>query len=88
MQFTNFRGDHLEHTVQVLCDVRIPEAQNRDGALTQPMLSLAVSGLMSRFSMLATVEFDGEAQAGTVKIKNERPGRMLPAEVRPKLTVA
>jgi hypothetical protein len=64
-QLSNFQDDNFK----IVRDVGIPEAQYRDAAFIQPTVTPSVSRFMVGVCMLATVEFNGEPQRGTIEVK-------------------
>jgi hypothetical protein len=85
LQLADFRGDHLEHAIEIRRDIGIPEAHDDDTALRHPPITPLIFCLMLRLGMLSAIELDREAQARTIEIKHERTRRMLPPEIRAKL---
>ena len=70
----------IKHPGQIAYDVVVPVPDNRDALLGKPAGATFV-GWFLLSSMLAAIEFDGEAQAGAVEVERERPNRMLSSEM-------
>jgi hypothetical protein len=70
-----------EDSLQIRQDVVVPIPDNHNAFVSEPMCT-AIIGLLLSFGMLSVVNFNGEAEARTVKVKRVRPDRMLPPEVK------
>ena len=73
-------ADRLDYSLDVLDDVRIPEAQDGDTAITQPFLATTVGGNANVVAVLAAIHFDREGDGGSVEIEDVRPERVLMAK--------
>jgi hypothetical protein len=80
-QFLGGAFYRLQDSIQILRDIVIPEPKLGHAAALQPGGSLHVAIFLD--VVLAAVEFDREAQLGTIEIKNVRPGWMLAAKTQP-----
>jgi hypothetical protein len=61
-----------------LADIAVPEPKLGHAAAPKPGGSLRVAIFLDL--VLAAIEFDRQAQLGTIEIKNVRPGWMLAAK--------
>jgi hypothetical protein len=72
--------DSVEHPVRIGVQLRVPHPQNRPTLVRQegvaPNIALTIR-------MLATVQLEDELRLPTGEIRNVRPDRQLPRELRP-----
>ena len=66
--------------------IRIPKAQYRRSALSQPLRPLLIAHSLLR--MLTTIQFDYKTQGGSIEIENKVARGVLPSEIHAKLPVA
>jgi hypothetical protein len=87
LQFAYLHGDYFEYTIQILCNVGIPEAEHDHAAFAEPAVASSISRLMRRVGVLAAIELDGESQGWAIEIENELTGWMLSTEICAKLAI-
>jgi hypothetical protein len=75
-------GDTNEDSVGLAQDVVVPEPEHAVSPLAQEFRPLAVRTTLR--GVLPAVEFDHQASIGTAEINDERPDRVLSAELRTK----
>jgi hypothetical protein len=66
--------------------IGIPESENRDATHGKPSIAPRIS--IPRLDVLTAIEFHRQTRRRTVEIKNERTGRVLPAKIDAKLSIA
>jgi hypothetical protein len=88
LELSNFQGDNLKHAAQILRDVRIPETQHRDTALTQPNVALSIFGFVVPHLPADLRPVQWQAQSGTIEVEYKAACGALPSEIDAKLSIS
>ncbi len=73
-------GNHLQHALDILANIVIPEADHAPAAGFEPSRTPTISSFRRR--MLAPIQLDDQGVIGAHKIGDERTERNLPAEIQ------